>query len=125
MGLTTVKVRLSNPGDRRRWVEEALTVDSGAIYAVVPARVLRQIGVRPHRRETFTLADGTEVTREVGSVVFRIGGRQGGAPVIFGQRGDSGLLGALSLEALGLMLDPLKRQLRPLRLMLAAVTTAA
>jgi len=29
------------------------------------------------------------------------------------------VIGAVALEELGLMLDPLKRQLRPLRLMLA------
>jgi hypothetical protein len=31
--------------------------------------------------------------------------------VIFGEPGDSTLLGALTLEALGLVLDPLKRDL--------------
>src|SRR5205809_7711027 len=59
MGLTTLKVRLSNPRNRRLAVEEQLLVDSGAIYAVVPASVLRRIGVRPRGEETFTLIDGT------------------------------------------------------------------
>lgn len=119
MGLTTVTVRLSNPADRRRAVEEPLLVDSGAIYAVVPGKVLRRIGLRPHRRETFTLADGSQVTRAVGSALFEIEKRRGAAPVIFGEDDDAGLLGAITLEALGLMLDPLKRQLRPMRMMLA------
>jgi len=39
--------------------------------------------------------------------------------VIFGRRGDASLLGVVTLEALGLRLDPLRRQLRPLRLMIA------
>lgn len=39
--------------------------------------------------------------------------------MIFGRRGDSNLLGVITLEALGLRLDPLKRQLRPLELMIA------
>jgi hypothetical protein len=43
----------------------------------------------------------------------------GGADVIFGEKGDSTLLGAMSLEALGLALDPLKRELRPLPMILA------
>jgi predicted aspartyl protease len=119
MGLTSVTVRLTNPADRRRSAEEALLVDSGAIYAVVPGKVLRRIGVRPHGRETFTLADGSQVQREVGTVFFEIGPRRGGGAVIFGERGDAGLLGALTLETLGLMLDPLKRELRPLRMTLA------
>ena len=40
-------------------------------------------------------------------------------PVIMGRRGDEALLGALTLEALGLVLDPFKRELHPMRLMLA------
>jgi hypothetical protein len=51
--------------------------------------------------------------------VFRLDGRQGASPVIFGEPGDSALLGAVTLEALGVLLDPLKRELRPLPMMLA------
>ena len=60
------------------------------------------------------------VTREVGTVFFEIDGREGASKVIFGRRGDARVIGAVALEELGLMLDPLKRQLRPLRLMLAS-----
>ena len=77
MGITSLKVRLSNPRDRRRAVEKELLVDSGAIYAVVPAPVLQRIGVRPSGRETFTLADGTHITRSVGTAFFEIDGRGG------------------------------------------------
>jgi hypothetical protein len=38
----------------------------------------------------------------------------GGADVIFGEEGDSTLLGAFTLEALSLSLDPLRRVLKPL-----------
>ena len=120
MGLTSLKVRLSNPRNRRLAVEEELLVDSGAIYAVVAASVLRRIGVRPRGEETFTLIDGTHVTREVGTVFFEIDGREGASKVIFGRRGDARVIGAVALEELGLMLDPLTRRLRPLRLMLAS-----
>jgi len=40
--------------------------------------------------------------------------------VIFGEPGDAVLLGAFTLEALGLCLDPLKRELLPLPMILAA-----
>ena len=118
MGLTMLRVRLTNPRDRRRAVEEELIVDSGAIYAIVPAAVLRRIGVRPRGEETFTLADGSHVTRAVGTVFFEIDGREGASKVIFGRRGDARVIGAVALEELGLMLDPLKRQLRPLPMLL-------
>ena len=38
--------------------------------------------------------------------------------MIFGEEGDSTLLGALTLESLGLALDPLKRELTPLPMIL-------
>jgi len=38
--------------------------------------------------------------------------------VIFGEKGDATLLGALTLEALGLSLDPIRRELKPMTLVL-------
>ena len=87
---------------------------------MIPAHVLRRIGVRPRGEERFTLIDGTHVTREVGTVFFEMDDREGASKVIFGRRGDARLIGAVALEELGLMLDPLTRRLRPLRLMLAS-----
>src|SRR5438128_10002964 len=94
MGVTALKVRLSNPRDRRRAVEKDLLVDSGSIYAVVPAPVLRRIGVRPSGKETFTLADGTHITRAVGTALFEIDGREGASKLLFGPPGDAALSGA-------------------------------
>jgi len=97
-------------------------VDSGAIYSVVPARTLDRLGVKPHSRRTFVLADGSELTRRMGDAVFRLDGRQGASPVIFGEKGDSTLLGTVTLESLGVWLDPLRRELRPLPMILAPST---
>ena len=57
--------------------------------------------------------------RDAGDVRYEIGDRTGAAPVIFGRRGDAPLLGVVMLKTLELRLDPLRRQLRPLRLMIA------
>ncbi len=94
-------------------------VDSGAVYSLVPARTLRRLGLRPYRQVSFSLADGTTVTREVGGAYFEINGRLGPAPVIFGEEGDKPLLGATTLESLGLVLDPFKRRLIPMQMLLA------
>lgn len=119
MGMTTVRARLANLTDRSRHAEADMTVDSGAIYSVVPSSVLRAIGVVPERTATFWLADGRSVRRRVGHVVFEIEGNEGISRVIFGRSGDACLLGMVTLEELGLSLDPLKRRLRPLKLMIA------
>jgi predicted aspartyl protease len=93
-------------------------VDSGAVYSVVPAAILRRLGVEPHSSRTFILADGTEIKRKMGNATFRIGKQNGTSTVIFGEQGDAALLGFVSLEELGLILDPLKRVLRPLPMVL-------
>jgi hypothetical protein len=56
--------------------------------------------------------------------MFKYGERVGGADVIFGEEGDSILLGALTLESLGLSLDPLRRELREIPLLLPTVLFA-
>lgn len=123
MALTHIEARIANPARPRRSVRVKLLVDSGAVYSVVPARTLEKLGVKAHSRRTFILADGSEITRRMGDASFRLDGRQGASPVIFGERGDSLLLGAVTLEALGMLLDPLRRELRPLPMVLASRTS--
>ncbi len=94
-------------------------VDSGAVYSVVPKSALTELGIKPHSKQQFTLANGDTIERELGDALFEYGGRRGASPVIFGEPGDSHLLGMVTLEALGLMLDPLRRELRPLPMTLA------
>jgi hypothetical protein len=40
------------------------------------------------------------------------------SPVIFGEEGDKPLLGAITLESIGLVLDPFKRRLIPMQTLL-------
>jgi hypothetical protein len=124
MGITTLAVAVGNVA--RPQVTETLDflVDSGAIYSVVPVPVLMRLGIEPLAVETFRLADGSTITRRKGGALFRYGDRVGVADVIFGEPGDSILLGALTLEALGLTLDPLKRELRPMPLILGGLPSA-
>jgi clan AA aspartic protease len=120
MGLTFIDVMISNPGKPRKTKKLSLLVDSGAVYSVVPKEVLRQLGMKPHSTKTFTLADGSEISRKIGDAVFKLNGHQGASPVIFGEKGDAALLGTVSLEALGLLLDPIRRELRPLPMVLGS-----
>jgi len=119
VGLTVLKVKVGNPAKPKVTKEIEFLVDSGAVYSVVPAAVLRQLGIKPVAIQEFRLADGTAIKRRKGIALFQYGERIGGADVIFGERGDSLLLGAFTLEALGLALDPLRRELRPLPMILA------
>ena len=55
----------------------------------------------------------------MGDAYFEFQGEGGAAPVIFGEKGDEPLLGATTLESIGLVLDPFKRRLIPMRMLLA------
>ena len=119
MGLTTLKIGIANVADPDRVRALDFLVDSGAIYSVVPAEVLAELGIKPITTQEFRLADGSAISRRKGGAVFRYGDRVGTADVIFGEEGDQVLLGAFTLEALGLGLDPLRRELLPLPMILA------
>ncbi len=122
MALTFVKVKIFNPANPKKSAVVNFLVDSGAVYSVVPQEILRKIGIRSHSKETFTLANGEFIERERGDAIFDYKGKRGASPVIFGEIGDSQLLGAVSLEALGLMLDPLRREIRSLPMVLGRVS---
>ncbi len=119
MGLTNQKLLVKETRRARRKATVNFLIDSGAVYSLVPAPTLRRLGVRPYRKVDFSLADGRTITREVGDAYFEIRGDGGAAPVIFGEEGDEPLLGATTLESLGLVLDPFKRRLIPMRMLLA------
>ena len=121
MGLTVLRVAVGNPG--RPAVTEVVKflIDSGAIYSVIPTDILQRLAIRPLATETFVLSDGTTITRKKGIALFRYGAHVGGADAIFGEPGDSVLLGVTALEALGLLLDPIRRELRPLPMTLAPI----
>jgi len=116
-----VTLQVGNPGRPEATEAVAFLIDSGAIYSIVPSAVLERLGITPLAAEQFHLADGTTITRRKGIALFRYGDRVGGADAIFGEDEDSTLLGVTTLEALGLSLDPIRRQLRPVPLILAAV----
>jgi aspartyl protease family protein len=118
MGLTYVDIQVSSVANLDAAETIQFLVDSGASYSVVPAETLTRLGITPISREIFRLADGRRITRPKGVAVFRFKERVGGADVIFGEPGDANLLGVFTLEALGLSLDPLKRELNELPMML-------
>jgi len=59
------------------------------------------------------------VQRKLSSAIVKIDGNEAASTVVIGQKDDSPLLGVVTLEGMGLMVDPFKRKLRPMRLMLA------
>ena len=85
-------------------------VDTGSFNSMLPASLLRRLGLEPFEQETYTLADGSEVEYGLGEASFGIDGREWHCPVVFGPDGQY-LLGATTLEIFRLMVDPVDERL--------------
>jgi clan AA aspartic protease len=117
MGLTFIRATVAGAKGRKRSLR--FLVDSGASYTVLPLKVWKALGLRSKRSLTFTLADGTELHRDVAECLVRYNGLEAHTPVVLGEPGDQPLLGVLTLEILGLVLNPFTRTLQPMKLMMA------
>lgn len=94
-------------------------MDSGATYTLLPLEAWQAIGLKPVRRIQCVLADGTTIERDVSECQLSLPQGSAHTPVILGQAEDEPLLGAVTLEILGLVLNPFQRSLQPMRMMLA------
>jgi predicted aspartyl protease len=123
MGITFLKVKVSNPARPKKSSIHEFLVDSGAVYSVMPEEVLKRLGIKPTSEEEFILANGETIRNRIGNALFELHGKLRAAPVIFGEKGIF-LLGATTLEALGMILDPIRRELKPLPMVLMASPVA-
>ena len=124
MGTFQVEMGIGDPERQHYEYVEAL-VDSGSTYNILPASLLRRLGIEVQGSGTFRLADGRRIEREMGATRVRLNGEEFTAPVIFGEEGVQPLLGAVTLEIFRLAIDPVDMRLIPVDgLMMAAVDTS-
>jgi len=95
-------------------------VDIGAGYTVVPRPVLDALGCEPHRMQPVRFADGRVEEWPVAEVEVECEGRRATTTVLMGSATSPVLLGATTLEELGLGVDPINRRLVPVEIFLAA-----
>ena len=112
MGTFQVTIEIGDPDGQRYETVDAL-VDSGATYTTMPGSLLRQLGVSPHSKRNFLLADGTRIERDFGQTWVSLQGEQDISPVVFGDEGAMPLLGALTLGVFSLGIDPVNQRLIP------------
>jgi clan AA aspartic protease len=114
MGITQVTVAVVNPADAERRWEGLFLVDTGSIDCLVPGKHLREIGVQPKGKRSYELADGTEISLEVGVAQIEFMGEVVGATVIFGADDAEPILGMTALESVGIEVDPRNQRLKRL-----------
>ena len=110
MGTFTVEVEVGDLNFTRPQVVEVL-VDTGATYTMLPASLLRSLGVSPTRVRYFVIANGQRIRREVGQAAIRIGDEVIFNIVVFAEEDSQPLLGAFTLEAFSLAADPVNQKL--------------
>ena len=94
-------------------------IDSGAFYTVLKREVWEKLGLKEISRVTLVLADGTTIERGLSEAIIELppyGERH--SPVILGESEDENLLGVVTLEIFGLVLDPLRREIRQGRILM-------
>ena len=116
MGITYVEGRVKGPSGKLENVR--FLVDSGATYSLLPKVAWEAIELKPKRKLSFTLADGTSVERSVSEAFVILPQGEAHTPVILGEEGDEALLGVVTLEILGLVFNPFDRTLHPMHMLL-------
>ncbi len=90
-------------------------VDTGATLSKVPRTVLEELGVKPVAKRKFELGDGREIERDVGFVIIKIRFNNKEymttCPIAFGENEEDPLIGAVTLEGMGLGVDPVRKKL--------------
>jgi clan AA aspartic protease len=109
MGLTRTSIQLRNPvRPEQAALQVQALADTGAMYLCLPLDVAAELGLSELERREVTLADGSRCLVPYGGPVeVRFGNRRCfvGAMLM----GDEVLLGAIPMEDLDLVIQPLTR----------------
>ena len=117
MGRVDVTVQISNLDGTQTKELEAM-VDTGATHTLIPASILRDLGISVQRTSVFKLADGRRVEYGRGIAVVQINGFSEVTNVVFGDEDANPLIGVVTLEQMELAVDPVGGKLIPLELTL-------
>ena len=124
MGTFSAKLRVWNP-DHPETVEELdLFVDTGAAYSWISRARLERLGVVATRRMPFRTIEGRVLERDLGIVYIGTDGRSVPDIVVMAEAGEREVVGAHSIDGLGLAADPVQKKLVP-TVMLALSSTSS
>jgi predicted aspartyl protease len=113
MGIFTAKLRVWNPASSTTTPEIEAMVDTGASYSWVSRARLEPLGLHPVRRMQFRTIEGKTIERDLVPVFVAADGFTGGDNVVIAEPGDMEVIGAHTLESLGLTVDPVGKKLVP------------
>jgi len=118
MGYVKVKAKISNIEKPEKSKEVELIADTGAIYTIIKRSTLEELEIKPIGKRKFKLANGDVIERDVGLCRMDIQDLFTHSIVVFGEEKDMEVLGVTTLEELGLQVDPVSGELKPMELLL-------
>ena len=111
-GMFTHPITLySTSGDTSETVEAL--VDTGATFTSIPGPILDRLEIRPERGVMLRFADGRVAERDMELVLAELDGVRGTVHCVFGDPDDPPVIGAMTLEAFLLGVDPAEKKLVP------------
>ncbi len=110
MGTFHVDLQVGDPTGARFQPVSALA-DTGSTFTWIPRDTLQALGLVPTARWEFEIAGGQVIEREVAETRVHYDGEVCTTIVVFGDIGSRPTLGAYTLEALRLAVDPVNRRL--------------
>jgi len=113
MGLTHVPVTIRNLITRDSFTIKFL-IDTGSTESMVPASELRKIGIEPGISRTYELANGQLEAFDIAAAEISFLDETVYGEVLFGPDNAEPLLGALVLQAAGIVVDPRNESIRKL-----------
>ncbi len=123
MGTFTTKLKVWNPADPSRTAEVEVWVDTGAAYSWISRARLEPLGVQSVRTLRFRTIEGRTVERDLAPVFVSTDGYTGGDNVVLAEPDELEVIGAHTLESLGLTVDPVQKKLVPIVIALALAAT--
>jgi predicted aspartyl protease len=113
MGTFSTKLRVWNPANPSNVEELDAFVDTGAAFSWISRARLERLGVGPARRMPFRTIEGRVLERDMATVYVATDGYSVPDVVVMAEPGEIEVMGAHTIEGLGLAADPVQKKLVP------------
>ena len=115
MGIFNVTIAVANVHGQT-FEDVEVTVDTACDYTSLPRELLERLGVAVTGNAISEMADGRQVPSETGWARVRLENDDVYTRVVFGETGETSLLGVVTLEEARLGVDPTDKRLIPVNL---------
>ena len=113
MGTFSVKLRVWNPAQPGGMEELDAFVDTGAAFSWISRARLERLGVEPSRKMSFRTIEGRLLERDMATVYVSTDKYSVPDVVVMAEEGEMEVMGAHTIEGLGMAADPVQKKLVP------------